>query len=82
MAPVEKHRRSAVGSGKLKPPRRRLIGRLYLGHHTGQRAVSQTVLGKRQNLAILAALRIKDLVGSEPHLFEARCIEVEFRQRP
>ena len=81
--PTEKqHRRFAVGSGQLKPPRGGLIGGLHLRDHAGERSVTKAVLCKRQDLCILAALGIEDFVRAKPGLFEARRIKIEARHGP
>lgn len=82
MTAVEQHRRLAIGGGKLKPARRGLVGRLYLGDHAGERPIAQAVLGKRQHLGVLAPLRIEDAVRPKPHLFQSRRVKVEARQCP
>lgn len=81
--PTEKeHRRFAVESGQLKPPRGGLIGSSHLGDHAGERSITKAVLGKRQDLGILATLGIEDLLGAKPGLFETRRVKIEVRHRP
>lgn len=81
--PTEKeHRRFAVGSGQLKPPRCGLIGDLHLRDHAGERSITKAVFCKRQDLCILATLGIEDIVRAKPGLLKARRIKIEARHRP
>ncbi len=82
MAAIEQHGGLSVRCGKLEPPRRGLIGRLYLSNDASERAIAKRILGHGQYRGILAALGIKDLVGSESDLFESGRVEIEARQRP
>lgn len=82
VAAVEEHRRLAVGGRQLKAPSRGLVSRLHLRDDAGQRSIAQAIFGKGQNLGILAALSVEDLVWSQANLLKARRIEVEPRYRP
>lgn len=82
VAAVEQHWGAPFGGGKLEPPRRGLVGRLYLGDDAGKRPVAQRVFAKGKQLAVILALRIKDAPRPEPGLLESRGIEVEPCQRP
>lgn len=82
MPPVEEDGGLAVRGGELQPAGRGLIGRFHFGDYAGERAVAQAIFGKRQNLGILAALRIKYLGWTEPRLLEAGRIEIELREGP
>ena len=82
MASIEQHRRPAVGCRELEPTRRGLIRRFHLGDDAGDRAIAQRVFGHRQHVGVLAALGVKDAVGTETDLFEARRVQIEPGQRP
>ena len=82
MTAVKQHRRLAVGSGELQPPRCRLIGGFYLGDHASQRAIAQRILSHGEHRAVARALRIEKLVRAKSHLFKAWCVEIEPGERP
>ena len=76
MTTVKQHRRLAVGSGELQPPRCRLVGGFYLGDNASKRAITQGILSHGEHRAVAHALRIKHLVRGKSHLFKAWCIEI------
>lgn len=82
MAAEQQHRRLAVGGGQLKTAGRGLVGDLHFGDHAGEGSVAQPIFGKRQNLGILAALSIEDLVRAKTDLLKARRVEVKTRHGP
>ena len=82
MTAVKQHRRLAVGSGELQPPRCCLVGGFYLGDHAGKRAIAQRILRHGEHCAVARALRIENLVRGKSHLFKAWCVEIEPSERP
>ncbi len=82
MTAVKQHRRLAVGSGELQPPRCRLVGGFYLGDHAGQRAIAQRILRHGEHRAVAPTLRIEKLVRGKSHLFKAWCIKIEPSEGP
>lgn len=77
MATVEQHRRLAVSGRQLQTPGRGLIGGFDFSNDAGERAVAQTILGKRQDFGILARLRVKHLIRPEPGLLKPRSVEIK-----
>ncbi|GFZ91171.1 hypothetical protein GCM10019071_21560 [Sphingobium fuliginis] len=82
MAAEKQHRRLAVAGRQLKPAGRGLVGRLHFRDHAGERSIAQAIFGKRQDVGILAALGIEDLVRAKADLLKARRIKVETRHGP
>ena len=82
MAAEQQHRRLAVGSRQLKTAGRGLVGGLHLGDHAGERSIAEAIFGKRQDLSVVAALGVEDLVRAQADLLEARRIEIETRHGP
>src|SRR3546814_4087768 len=68
VAAVEQHWGAPFGGGKLEPPRRGVVGRLYLGDDAGKRPVAQCVFAQGQQFAVVLALRIEDALGPKPGL--------------
>lgn len=82
MTAVKQHRRLAVRSGELQPPRRRLVCRFYLSDNAGKRAIAQRILRHGEHRAVARALRIEKLVRGKSHLFKSWCIEIEPGEGP
>ena len=82
MTAVKQHRRLAVGSGELQPPRGCLVGGFYLGDNAGKRAIAQGILSHGEHRAVARALRIENLVGTKSDLFESGRMKVEPCERP
>ena len=82
MTAVKQHRRLAVGSGELQPPRCRLVGGFYLSDNASQRAIPQGILGHGEHRAVACALRIENLIWAKSYLFKAWCIEIEPSEGP
>lgn len=59
-----------------------MIGGLHLRDNAGERSIAQTIFGKRQDLGVLTALGIENIVRPETDLLKARRIKVEARHCP
>ncbi len=77
MAAIKQHRRPSVRGSKLKPTRGGHVRHLHLRDHTGEGAIAQAILGHGKHFHVLAALRVENLVRTEPDLFEAGRIKIE-----
>ncbi len=82
MSAIEQHGGLAVRRRKLQAPGCGHVGSPDFGDDAGERPIPKTVLGHGKNLRVLAALRIKDAVGTEPDLLNPWRVKVEFRKRP
>ena len=82
MTAVKQHRRLAVGSRQLQPPRRCLVGGFYLSDNAGKRAIAQRILRHGEHRAVARALRIENLIWAKSHLFKAWCIKIEPGEGP
>lgn len=73
---------SAVGGGQLQPPARGHVGALDLADHRSDAAMTQRILHRGKDLAVLARLDEQDGARTEARLLEARRIQVEPADRP
>jgi hypothetical protein len=82
MTAVEKHRGLAVGCCELQPACGCPVCAPHFGDDARNRAVTQRILGHREDLDILATLAVEDLFRAETDLLEARRVEIELCHRP
>lgn len=77
MPPIKEHWRLAIGCGELQAAGCRLISRLDLCDNAAKRPAAQTIFSTRQDLDVIATLRVNDLVWGETDLLQPRCIEIK-----